>query len=129
MQDKSTQNKSSSAPKRSVRNRKRSKRRSIFCEIHNCYLESESPKYKLSNLAAKNEKEKEKLNEFLLSLSEGQHTENIQATWVEAFWCPQCKETRWYHITETALRCYNATMLSNSFCTHLESSIKKTKSQ
>lgn len=123
MQDKSTQNHLSTT-KRSGRNRKRSKRRSIFCPTHSCYLESESPKYRLSDLEAQNNHDKERLAEFLLSLSETQNSENIQATWVEAFWCPQCEKKRWYHITETGLRCYDVAVLSDSFCVHLENNLE-----
>lgn len=116
MQDKSTKIKPTSKAKRSTRNRKRSKRRSIFCEVHDCYLESRSPKYHLSTLFANNEKRKKELSEFLLSFSDVQNSDDIREDWIEAFQCFKCREIRWYHITETGLRIYQLKIVPSILC-------------
>lgn len=57
--------------KRCERNRKRSKRRAIFCPTHKCYLDSVSQKYPLSVI-------------------------NSDESWLEEFWCEQCQKSQWY---------------------------------
>lgn len=118
MQDKSTRNKSSSRRRRSTRNRKRSKRRAIFCDTHNCYLESMSPKYWVNNTSAEHQmlnmtvqEDKEEQSEFSIL------DENFKKKeWMEAFWCPQCQQRNWYHVVETVPRCYNVTLVSDQLC-------------
>jgi hypothetical protein len=89
-----------------IKNRRRSKRRSIYCPIHSCYLDSMSKKYYLfadrpeqlqargfSQLAARTS------IEFHTTIS-------ITGEWLEAFWCDQCQKTQWYYVCKTGDRAY-----------------------
>jgi hypothetical protein len=86
---------------RSARNRKRSKRRAIYCPLHNCYIDSVSQKYSLYA---------DKVGQ-LRQRGIGQHTAlllikthtaiPLQGEWLEAFWCDQCQRTEWYYVKKT----------------------------
>ena len=87
--------------RRSERNRKRSKRRSIFCPIHNCYLDSVSQKYKLFAERAGQLQHRGVQRKYALMLIASQTTVLLNGEWLEAFWCSQCQETKWYHVCKT----------------------------
>jgi hypothetical protein len=77
--------------RRCDRNRKRSKRRAIYCPIHSCHLDSVSRKYSIS------------ADKFLSrqsgSLLIGKYrTVPIKGEWLEAFWCQECQQRNWYYI-------------------------------
>lgn len=84
--------------KRCDRNRKRSKRRAIYCPIHGCYLDSVSQKYKL--FADKPGQLQERgLSRRVASLLIAQNTAvPIEGEWLESFWCEQCQEKDWYYV-------------------------------
>jgi len=84
--------------RRCDRNRKRSKRRSIYCPYHGCYLHSVSAKYPLytESPEALINKGFNRLSALLLVA--GNTAVPLQNEWIEAFWCDECQETRWYHI-------------------------------
>ncbi len=80
------------------RNRKRSKRRSIFCPVHGCYLDSVSQKHTLfasesSQLQARGLS----LKRSRLAMT-AQSTVPLNGEWLEAFWCAECQATCWYHV-------------------------------
>lgn len=72
--------------KRCNHNRKRSKRRAIYCPIHSCYLDSVSRKYKVTS-------DSSKLKNTCVSVP-------IKEEWLEAFWCPQCQKKNWYYVRQ-----------------------------
>jgi len=84
--------------KRCERNRKRSKRRSIFCPYHNCYLHSVSQKYPLYTQSPETliNNGLSRLSALLLVAEQG--AVPLPDEWIEAFWCDECQETRWYHV-------------------------------
>ncbi|MEO1428648.1 MAG: hypothetical protein AAFV71_06180 [Cyanobacteria bacterium J06633_8] len=84
--------------KRCDRNRKRSKRRAIYCPIHGCYLHSVSQKYKLfaSHAGQLQQKGIGRQNAKILIAS--QTAVLLENEWLEAFWCDECQQTKWYHV-------------------------------
>lgn len=91
--------------KRCNRNRKRSKRRAIYCPKHGCYLDSVSQKYPIyadrpEHLRAKG------MTKKTAGLVLATHTAVRTDEWIEAFWCPECEETQWYGVRKTADRTY-----------------------
>ncbi|MBF2066470.1 MAG: hypothetical protein IGS39_18920 [Calothrix sp. C42_A2020_038] len=92
--------------RRCDRNRKRSKRRAIYCPIHNCYLESRSPKHKLFADKAGQLQQRGMSRKNALMMVAKQTTVLIQKEWLEAFWCEQCQETKWYHVCQVSEREY-----------------------
>ncbi|MCL6434890.1 MAG: hypothetical protein K6T90_11880 [Leptolyngbyaceae cyanobacterium HOT.MB2.61] len=84
--------------KRCARNRKRSQRRSIFCPIHGCYLDSVSQKYPLFADQAGQLQQRGINRRNALLLVRSATAVPLVGEWLEAFWCPECQETKWYHI-------------------------------
>ena len=89
-----------------VKNRTRSKRRSIYCPVHSCYLDSSSKKYYLfadepGQLQARgvNRAAAQALIRFHTTVS-------IAGEWLEAFWCDRCQAIQWYHVCKTGDRLY-----------------------
>jgi hypothetical protein len=88
------------------RKKRRSKRRSIFCPVHNCYLDSASKKYRLfddqpGQLQARG------VNTLAAQMLIKSHTTiGVTGEWVEAFWCEECQETIWYHVYKIGDRSY-----------------------
>jgi hypothetical protein len=84
--------------KRCERNRKRSKRRAIYCPIHGCYIDSASQKYPLyadtpGQLQQRGVRRKE-----AMMLVASQTTVSLDGEWLEAFWCDQCQGIEWYYV-------------------------------
>ena len=84
--------------KRYQRNRKRSKRRAIYCPIHNCYIDSVSQKYPLFADRAGQLQERGLARKYALILVASQTAVLLKGEWLEAFWCKHCQETKWYHL-------------------------------
>lgn len=84
--------------RRCDRNRKRSKRRAIYCPVHECYMDSTSRKYPL--FADKPEQLQQRGMKRLSALLVVQTYTAVPLTgeWLEAFWCADCQATTWYHI-------------------------------
>jgi hypothetical protein len=86
------------------RKKRRSKRRSIFCPIHECYIDSVSKKYRLfddrpGQLQARG------VSALSAQLLIKSHTTiGVTGEWVEAFWCDGCQQTQWYHVYKTGDR-------------------------
>ncbi len=80
------------------RNRKRSKRRGIYCPIHDCYLDSVSQKYPLF-ASQPGQLQKRGFSRKTAQLLIIDRTAiPLQGEWVEAFWCVHCQRTKWYHV-------------------------------
>lgn len=90
------------------KNRKRSKRRGIYCPIHGCYLHSVSQKYQLFADSAAQLQQRGVRRRNALMLVAAKTTISFQDEWLEAFWCDQCEQTNWYqvkkHVHKTSTR-------------------------
>lgn len=80
------------------RNRKRSKRRSIYCPIHACYLDSVSPKYPLFADQAGQLQQRGMSRKNAQLLIADQTAVPLPGEWLEAFWCEHCQRTKWYRV-------------------------------
>ena len=110
------QGESTKKQKRSTRNRKRSKRRAIFCPVHSSYLESRSPKYKLSSCQEGHDAGR------MDSVDDGEMPPFLYE-WIEAFWCPECQVEGWYYVKENPPRCYAVKQVSAELCQQLVKSV------
>lgn len=84
--------------RRCDRNRKRSKRRAVYCPIHGCYLQSVSQKYTLFADRAGQLQQRGVSRRNALMLLATKTAVSLEDEWLEAFWCEQCQETKWYHV-------------------------------
>ena len=84
--------------RRCDRNRKRSKRRAIYCPVHGCYLHSVSQKYKLFATHPRELQKKGIGRQNALILIASQTAVVLENEWLEAFWCDECQQTKWYHV-------------------------------
>ena len=85
-----------------VRNRKRSKRRAIYCPIHGCHLDSVSQKYSLFADRAEQLQQRGMNRRNALMLVAHKTTVPLEGEWLEAFWCLECQATQWYHVHKRA---------------------------
>ncbi|MBE7382507.1 MAG: hypothetical protein F6J95_013980 [Leptolyngbya sp. SIO1E4] len=92
--------------RRCDRNRKRSKRRAIYCPAHGCYLDSVSRKYPLFADREGQLQQRGVSRKKALLLIASYNTVALQGEWLEAFWCDQCQEKTWYHVCKTGDRTY-----------------------
>ena len=84
--------------RRCDRNRKRTKRRAIYCPIHGCYLDSVSQKYPLFADRAGQLQQRGIRRKDALILIASKTAIPLNGEWLEAFWCDQCQEKKWYHV-------------------------------
>jgi hypothetical protein len=84
--------------RRCDRNRKRSKRRAIHCPMHGCYIESMSQKYRLFADKAGQLQQRGVNRRDALMLVAAKTTVPLDGEWLEAFWCQECQQTKWYHV-------------------------------
>lgn len=84
--------------KRCDRNRKRSKRRAIYCPVHQCYLDSTSRKYPLFADSPEQLQQRGVKRRSALMLIKSCTAIPLSGEWLEEFWCQACQETRWYHV-------------------------------
>lgn len=82
------------------RNRKRSRRRAIFCPCHGCYLDSVSQKHSLFADKAEHLQARGVRRKNALMLVASRTTVPLEGEWLEAFWCDQCQMARWYHVSK-----------------------------
>lgn len=84
--------------KRCDRNRKRSKRRPIYCPVHSCCLDSVSPKYTLFADQPDQLQQRgiSRINAMMLMAN--QTAIALQGEWLEGFWCNECQANQWYHV-------------------------------
>jgi hypothetical protein len=92
--------------RRCDRNRKRSKRRAIYCPIHECYLDSMSQKYQLFADTSGQLQQRGMNRKSALMLITNQTAVPLEGEWLEAFWCKQCQQTKWYHVRKGDNRTY-----------------------
>ncbi len=84
--------------KRCHRNRNRSKRRAIYCLNHGCYIDSVSQKYPLFADRAGQLQERGMSRRSAVILLHNNAAVLLEEEWLEAFWCEQCQQTKWYRI-------------------------------
>ncbi|MDV3351392.1 hypothetical protein QGP82_22000 [Leptothoe sp. LEGE 181152] len=89
------------------RNRKRSKRREIYCPEHGCYLDSVSPKRTLYADKPEHLRQKGVSRKNALMLIAQETTVALEGEWLEAFWCECCQETKWYHVFRESSGAYS----------------------
>lgn len=96
--------------RRCDRNRKRSKRRAIYCPIHSCYIDSVSQKYQIfaENPGQLQQRGVGRRNALMLIASHT--TVAIEGEWLEAFWCEECQQTKWYHVQKSGDRTYKLSL-------------------
>jgi hypothetical protein len=92
------------------RHRSRSKRRGIYCPDHGTYLDSVSQKYPLHTTRPEHLQQRGLSRLRSLTVIAGYGTVPLTGEWLEAFWCDQCQETRWYHICKTNANDYTVTV-------------------
>jgi hypothetical protein len=80
------------------KNRKRSKRRAIYCPIHGCYLHSVSQKHPLFADSPAQLQKRGVGRQNARMLVAAKTAIGLQDEWLEAFWCDQCEQTKWYHV-------------------------------
>lgn len=84
--------------RRCDRNRKRSKRRAIYCPIHNCYLDSVSQKFSIYSNQTSHLKQHGMGKQAARRILEKHSEVVLQNHWLEAFWCEECQDVQWYYI-------------------------------
>ncbi|ALF56445.1 hypothetical protein ACX27_18260 [Nostoc piscinale CENA21] len=92
--------------RRCDRNRKRSKRRGIYCPIHGCYLDSVSQKYQIFADKPGQLQQRGMSRRNALILVANRTAVPLEGEWLEAFWCEHCQQTRWYHVRKRDERTY-----------------------
>jgi hypothetical protein len=80
------------------RNRKRSKRRGIFCPNHECYLESLSKKYSLFADQVEQLRDRGINRQKAQILLANRTTVALSGEWLEEFWCSACQCRNWYYV-------------------------------
>ncbi len=85
---------------RSARNRKRSRRRAIYCPYHGCYLDSVSQKHSLFADKAEHLRARGINRKAALMLVASCTTVPLEGEWLEAFWCNECQSACWYHVSK-----------------------------
>jgi hypothetical protein len=84
--------------RRCDRNRKRSKRRAIYCPIHGCCMDSVSQKYGLFAQQAEQLQQRGMRRKEAMILVAAKTTVSLEGEWIEAFWCEECQAKQWYHV-------------------------------
>ena len=84
--------------RRCDRNRNRSKRRAIYCPVHGCHINSMSQKYGLFAERAGQLQQRGVKRREALMLVAAKTAVPLEGEWLEAFWCEECQETKWYHV-------------------------------
>lgn len=96
--------------RRCDRNRKRSKRRAIYCPLHGCYLDSASQKYKIFADQAGQLQQRGMSRRNALMLVANRTAVSLEGEWLEAFWCEQCQQIKWYHVRKCDERSYEISL-------------------
>ncbi|NET30428.1 MAG: hypothetical protein F6K19_00235 [Cyanothece sp. SIO1E1] len=96
--------------RRCDRNRKRSKRRAIYCPVHGCYLDSVSRKYRLFADQIGQLQQRGVGRRTALLLMATRTTVALHGEWLEAFWCEHCQEKKWYHVRRHDLHTYELSL-------------------
>lgn len=108
--------------KRCDRNRKRSRRRAIYCPEHGCYLDSVSQKYPI--YADRPEQLREQgMSKKTATMVLTDHTAVRTPLWIEAFWCGECEEVRWYLVKKTDRRTFELSSVPRGLWERMEGAI------
>ncbi|MFN6572171.1 hypothetical protein [Dendronalium sp. ChiSLP03b] len=84
--------------RRCDRNRKRSKRRAIYCPVHGCYLDSVSQKYQIFADRPSQLQQRGMSRQNASMLIANKTAVPIEGEWLEAFWCEYCQQKNWYYV-------------------------------
>lgn len=98
--------------RRCDQNRKRTKRRAIYCPKHGCYIDNASKKYPLFADRAEQLQERGMPRQNALRLVSARTAVTIEGEWIEAFWCEECQQTTWYHVCKGEDRAFQVTIAS-----------------
>lgn len=82
------------------RNRKRSKRRAIYCPVHGCHLDSASQKYSLYADKAEQLQQRGMSKRKSRTVISSHKTVLLSGEWLEAFWCDECQAQEWYYVRQ-----------------------------
>ena len=93
-----------------VKNRTRPKRRSIYCPVHGCYLDSTSKKYYLFDDEPEQLQARGVNRVSAQTLIRFHTTISITGEWLEAFWCDHCQNTKWYYVCKSGDRTYEVSV-------------------
>ncbi len=96
--------------RRCDRNRKRSKKRAIYCPVHGCYVDSVSQKYKMFADQAGQLQQRGFSKRAASLLIANKTAVPIQGEWLEAFWCEECQQKNWYHVRQCSDRTYEISL-------------------
>lgn len=80
------------------RNRKRSKRRAIYCPTHGCYIDSVSQKHRLYADKAEHLRERGMSRKTSVMVMASYTTVPLVGEWLECFWCDECLQNEWYWV-------------------------------
>ncbi len=101
--------------KRCERNRKRSKRRAIYCPEHGCLVDSVSPKFPLfADSAGQLQVRGMGSKMSRLVLAAYRDVVPLVGEWLEAFWCPECQSSQWFHVKKVGDRDYEVCFAPDS---------------
>ena len=81
--------------RRCDQNRKRSERRAIDCQMHECSIHSVSQKYSLFTNSTEPSQYIEASRQNTLMLVVSKTVVDEESEWLQAFWCDECQETTW----------------------------------
>ncbi|QDZ41549.1 hypothetical protein FRE64_14365 [Euhalothece natronophila Z-M001] len=108
--------------RRCDRNRKRSKRRAIYCPHHGCYLDSVSQKYPI--YADRPEHLQEQgMTKKTATLVLATRTAVRTNVWIEAFWCPECEAVTWYLVERNSDRSFKVSPVPRGLWERMEGAI------
>jgi hypothetical protein len=96
--------------RRCDQNRKRTKRRAIYCPTHSGYMDSTSKKYPLFADQAEQLQQRGMSRQNALRLVSARVAVPITGEWIEAFWCEQCQDSKWYHVCKGEDRSFQVTI-------------------
>ncbi|MEA5596132.1 hypothetical protein [Rivularia sp. UHCC 0363] len=98
--------------KRCNRNRNRSQKRAIYCPIHECYLDSVSQKHPLFADRAGQLQQRGMSRRSAMMLVQSKTAVSLAGEWLEAFWCEECQQTKWYYVKKVEERKYRVSVAS-----------------
>jgi hypothetical protein len=69
--------------------------------MHQCFLESVSQKYQLFADQPGQLQQRGMSRQSALMLISNHRAVPLEGEWVEAFWCEQCQQVKWYHVRKS----------------------------
>ncbi|MGB3757876.1 MAG: hypothetical protein WBA07_16105 [Rivularia sp. (in: cyanobacteria)] len=96
--------------KRCNRNRNRSQKRAIYCPVHGCYLDSVSQKYPLFADRPGQLQQRGMSRRNAMMLVKSKTAVSLAGEWLEAFWCEECQQTKWYYVRKVEERKYTVSV-------------------